>query len=109
MDGVVVYPDGVQVKVCRTRGVVTGLDATKYALNHKVRAIPTAKISLEQAMEQLHDKLQVQSSRLAIVQTARGERLAYEFVCEYEEERYVVYLDAQNGEEISILNLRNLG
>lgn len=109
MDGVVVYPDGVQVKVCRTRGMVTGLDATRYALNHKVRALPTAQINLEQAMGKLHDNLQVQSSRLAIVQTARGERLAYEFVCQYEDERYVVYLDAQNGEEISILNLRNLG
>jgi len=109
MDGVVVYPDGVQVKVCRTRGVVTGLDATRYALNHKVRALPTVKINLEQAMGKLHDNLQVQSSRLAIVQTARGERLAYEFVCQYEQERYVVYLDAQNGEEISILNLKNLG
>ena len=109
MDGVVVYPDGVQVKVCRSRGEVTGLDATKYVLNHKVRTAPTAKLNLAQAQDKLHDNLQVESSRLAIVQTARGERLAYEFVCGYQEERFVIYLDAENGEEISILNLRNLG
>ena len=108
MDGVVVYPDGVQVKVCRSRGKVTGLDATKYALNHKVRVVPSAKLNLAQAQDKLHDNLQVQSSRLAIVQTARGERLAYEFVCDYQDETFVVYLDAENGEEISILNLKNL-
>ena len=109
MDGVVVYPDGVQVKVCRSRGVVTGLDATKYVLNHKVRTAPTAQINLAQAKDKLHDKLEVESSRLAIVQTARGERLAYEFVCGYQDDRFVVYLDAENGEELSILNLKNLG
>ena len=50
----------------------------------------------------------IEVSRLAIVQTARGERLAYEFVCDYQDETFVVYLDAENGEEISILNLKNL-
>ena len=107
-DGVVYYPDEIRVKVCRSRGVVTAFDATKYLKNHRDRVALNVNISLEQAQEKLHDKLQVEASRLAVVKAARGERAAYEFFCSYGEENYFVYLDASNGEELSILNAKNI-
>ncbi len=103
-DGVAYYPDEVRVKVCRTRGVVTGLDATKYLQNHKGRDELNPKITLETAYAKLSDKLTVESSRLAVVDTARGERPAYEFLCSYDDANYFVYLDANTGEEIAIVN-----
>ena len=103
-DGVAYYPDEVRVKVCRTRGVVTGFDATKYLQNHKGRGELNPKITLETACGKLSDKLTVESSRLAVVSTARGERLSYEFLCSYDNANYFVYLDANTGEEIAIIN-----
>jgi germination protein YpeB len=108
-DGVVYYPDTVRIKVCRARGVVTGLDASKYLKNHKRREEPETKITLAQAQEKLRSGVEVEASKLAVVQTARGERAAYEFLCSYMGERYFIYTDAVNGDEISIVNVKNIG
>lgn len=107
-DGVVYYPDEIVVKVCRTRGVVSGFDATKYLQNHRGRDELKVNISLAEAYGKLHKALSVESSRLAVVKTVRGERPAYEFLCEYEGENYFVFLDALNGEEISIINVKSI-
>ena len=108
-DGVAYYPDEIKVKVCRTRGLVTGFDAEKYLSNHKIRRAPQAGLSLEQAQLKLHSGLEVQSSRLAVVTVGKAERAAYEFLCSYNEERYLIYTDANSGEEIAIVNVKNLG
>ena len=107
-DGVAYYPDEVQVKVCRTRGLVTGLDATKYLKNHRGRDALNVKMTLEDAHKKLSDKVTVEASRLAVVHTARGERPAYEFLCAYDEANYFIYLDANTGEEIAIINVQNV-
>lgn len=106
-DDVVYYPDEIHVKVCRTRGIVSGFDATKYILNHKERGDVEPQLTLAQAYDRLHEKLSVESARLAVVRTARGERAAYEFLCSYGGENYFVFLDAINGEEIAIVNTKN--
>ena len=108
-DDVIFYPDMVKVKVCRSRGIVMGMDATKYVRNHKDRSEPSVQISEKQARESLHKDVNVDSARLCVVQTARGERVAYEFLCSYGEERYLIYTDAVDGREIAIVNLKNVG
>ena len=107
-DGVAYYPDEVRVKICRSRGVVTGFDASKYMQNHKKREDVSPKLSLGEAQERLHKNLTVESSRLAVVQAGRRERVAYEFLCSYDKELYFVYLDGNTGEEISIINARTV-
>ena len=105
-DGVVYYPDSIHVKVCRNRGVVAGMDATKYIARHRDRVQTEPTLSLAAAYDKLHEKLDVISSRVAVVDTMRGEKLAYEFLCAYGEENYFVFLDANSGDEISIINTR---
>jgi spore germination protein len=105
---VVYYPDEIVVKVCRTRGVVSGFDATKYLQNHRGRDEFNTNITLAEAYAKLHKDLSVESSRLAVVKTIRGERPAYEFLCGYKGETYFVFLDALNGEEISIVNVKSI-
>ncbi len=107
-DDVLYYPDTVRVKICRTRGLVCGLDATKYLKNHKGRGEVNAKISMETAYQKLDKKLAVESATLAVVNTEKGERAAYEFLCSYEKEKYLIYLDANTGEEIAIINTQKL-
>ncbi len=109
-EDVVFYPDEIRVKVCRTRGVVSGFDATKYLQNHKERDGDEVKVklSLADAYKKLREGLTVESSRLTVIQTDLGERAAYEFLCGYNEESYFVFLDAVTGEEISIVNTKSI-
>ena len=107
-DDVAYYPDEVHVKVCRSRGVVTALDASKYIQNHRERVAPNVKISMEEAQSRLHDKLPVEASRLTVIKTKRGERAAYEFLCSYGKEDYFVFVDGITGEEISIVNAKGI-
>ena len=107
-DGVVYYPDEIKVKICRTRGLVSGFDGGRYLMNHTTRNAPSVSLSLDEAKSKLHKALTVESARLALVKTINGEKTAYEFVCAYGEEKYVVYSNAENGEEIAIINLKNL-
>lgn len=107
-DDVAYYPDEVHVKICRSRGVVTGFDASKYLENHKERKEMKVALSLGDAYEKLHEKLTVESSRLAVLKMGREERAAYEFLCSYEGEMYFVYVDANTGEEVSIINARTV-
>ncbi len=108
-DGVVFYPDSVRVKVCRARGVVTGMDASKFLKNHEKRSEPEISLTLANAQNKLRKGLEVDASRLAVVQTARGERAAYEFLCSYQEERYFIFIDANTGDELAIVNVKNVG
>ncbi len=107
-DDVVYYPDEIRVKVCRTRGLVSGFDATKYLEHHTERRAAPVKITLAEAYGKLRDGLSVEASKVAVVKTFRGERTAYEFLCSYQEERYFVFLDAVTGEEISIVNVKSV-
>ena len=107
-DDVAYYPDEVRVKICRSRGVVTGFDASKYLENHKERKEVEPRMSLGEAKEKLHKNLTVESSRLAVLKAGKGERAAYEFLCGYENELYFVYVDANSGEEIAIINARTV-
>jgi spore germination protein len=107
-DGVVYYPDTIHVKVCRSRGVISGMDAAQYIKNHKGRDALNVKVNMEAAVNKLSDKLSIEASRLAVVDTARGERAAYEFLCSYQEDDYYIFLDANTGEEIAIINVNNV-
>lgn len=107
-DDVVFYPDEVRVKVCRTRGVVSGMDASKYLQNHRGRDEINAKISLAEAYEKVYKELSVEASRLVVIQTMRGEKTAYEMLCSYQEDKYLIYLDATTGEELSIVNINTI-
>ena len=107
-DGVAYYPDTVRVKVCRTRGVVTGFDASQYLHNHERKGEVQTGVTMEEAQAKLHKGLTVEHARLAVVKAKGGERTAYEFLCSYGEEKYLVYMEAMQGEEIAIMNIKNL-
>ncbi len=107
-NGVAYYPDAVKVKVCRSRGKVSGFDAVAYMKHHKERENATFTLTEEDAQAKLHQKLTVNNARAVVVNTPKGERSAYEFLCSYGEERYVVYILGATGEELAIVNFRNL-
>ena len=107
MDDVRVDPDEVKVKICRDRGIVTAFDASRYLKNHKERTAQQPKLSMQDVKDKLHKNLTFEQGELALVQAKGGERLAYELLCSYGEEKYFVYVDANTGNEIAILNAKN--
>ena len=106
--GTVYYPDMVKVKVCETKGKVVGFDAVAFLKNHHSRSVPNTKISLGEAREKLNKNLSVDASRLAVIPVDGKEIAVYEFVCTYgEEDTYFIYVDANTGNEVRILNVLN--
>ena len=103
--GAVLYPDLVKVKVCEERGIVTGVEALSYVLNHGERNIPDASISKAQAQENINGGIEVKSSRLALIPFDGGEVLCYEFFGSLGGNEYYVYVDARTGEEIEVLTI----
>ena len=104
-NGAAVYPDMIKVKVCEERGIVTGIEALPYVLNHVERTIASPALSKAQVQKKLGGKLDVQSSRLAIIPFNGGEKLAYEFCGTYGGNTYYVYLDASSGTELNVFTV----
>lgn len=104
-NGVAVYPDMVKVKVCEERGIVTGVEALPYVLNHTQRSIESPSITKAQAEAKLGGMLEVESSRLAIIPKNGKETLAYEFCGSYGGRKYYVYLSAENGTEVDVFTV----
>ena len=106
-DGVRCYPDMVQVRVCEEKGRVVGMDARGYLLNHGNGDRETQPAITEgEARAKLSPELEVAASNLAVVPAMGRETLCYEFVCNYGEEQYIIYLDAKTGDEVRIFRVR---
>lgn len=102
-NGVVMYPDLVKLNVCMETGVVTGLDADNYYINHTDRLIGKAKHDMGEAFDKVNVKLDVQDERVAVIPLGNGrETLAYEFIGTYNGSIYYVYVDANTLKEVEI-------
>ena len=107
-DGVLMYPDLIKVKVALDDGQILGIETTGYLNNHTERNISKVKISKEQAREKLNKKLNIQGEVLAVIPTEwKTEILCYEFKGKIEDTEYLVYINAENGEEEQILIITN--
>lgn len=103
--GAILYPDLIKVKVCEERGIVTGVEALSYVLNHGERDLGGEKLSKAEAQSNINGNIDVRSSRLALIPFDGGERLCYEFFGSMGGDEYYVYVDAQTGEEIEVLTI----
>ncbi len=104
--GVILYPDQVKVKVARDRGDVTGVEATALLMSNRPRTFPAPKLTAAQARGLISPRVQAQSERLALIPLdTRAEVLTYEFKVRLGGNTYLVYLNAETGEEERILQL----
>ncbi len=102
-DGVILYPDLVKVNVCKETGKVLAIDADNYFTNHVERTFGKAKFSLDEAYEKIDVKLDVEDENVAVIPLGNGkEKLAYEFIGQYNDSTYYVYIDASTLKELDI-------
>lgn len=108
-DGVTMYPDLVKVKIALDNGEILGIESTGYLNCHRdVRELLEAKITLEEARSKVNQKLEVSSSGLAVIPTEWGtEVLCYEFKGNTADNDFIVYINAETGEEEDILMIIN--
>ena len=108
-DGVTMYPDLVKVKIALDNGEILGIETTGYLNCHREkRELQETKISLEDAKSKLNKNLNVSSSGLAVIPTEWGtEVLCYEFKGNTADNDFIVYINAETGEEEDILMIIN--
>ena len=108
-DGITMYPDLVKVKIALDNCEVLGIESTGYLNCHRdTRELSEAKITLEEARSKVNQNLNVSSSGLAVIPTEWGtEVLCYEFKGNTADNDFIVYINAETGEEEDILMIIN--
>lgn len=104
-DGFRAYPDMIRVRVCESKGRVVGMEARGYLLNSEDRNL-NAGITEREARANLSGNLECENGTLALIPVDGQEVLAYEFFCTSGETEYVVYIDANSGEEVQMFRMR---
>ncbi|GAA0177766.1 germination protein YpeB [Clostridium sediminicola] len=108
-EDIAIYPDQVKLKIALDDGKVIGVESEKYLVSHvDNRELPQVKITQAQARERVGKKLEVNSVKLSLIPTEiNKEELCYEFSGTYEEEEFIVYINAETGYEQRILQILN--
>jgi germination protein YpeB len=105
-DNVIVYPDLVKVKVALDNGEIVGIESKGYLYNHKVRKIPAAKLTMEDARKRVNNKLNITNQRKAIIPTDfKTEKFCYEFSGKMDGRDFLIYINALTGKEEDVLML----
>mgnify|MGYP003375439496 CR=1 FL=1 len=100
-DRTLMYPDLIKVKISLDNGEVLGIETTGYLNSHKEkRELKNPKISMEEAKSKLNPKLDISSDRLAEV-------FCYEFKGNINGNDFLIYINAETGEEQDILMIIN--
>lgn len=102
------YTDLIKVGIALDTGEVLSYDATGYIMNHKDRALPTAKVKQTAARALLSPLLTVKKVSLALIpRGGTGEALCYEFKCTADngKKNIIDYFNVTSGVEEQVLIL----
>lgn len=106
IDGVIHYPDLVKVIVARDNGEILGLETMSYLANHTERDLPKANLTAEQARAKVSSKLEVVEVQLCLIPVGiNHETLAWEISGTWNDLKYFVYIEAQDGEEVEMFRV----
>lgn len=105
---IIMYPDLIKIKVALDDGEILGIETTGYLSNHEERNLKTAKITKEEAKKKLNKNLNIMSEKMAVIPTEyKTEIFCYEFKGKIDDREFIVYINAETGEEEDILVIYN--
>ena len=106
---IILYPDQIKIKVALDDGSIIGIESEKYLIAHdEKRTFPEVKVSQEEAQKRVSKRLKINSVKLAVIPTpSNKEVLCYEFSGSYDNDNYIVYINALTGFEERILQIQN--
>jgi germination protein YpeB len=101
---VTMYPDLIKVKVALDNGEILGMETSGYLNSHEERTLHVPTITMEQAKQSLNANLELTAEGLAVIPTQwQTEIFCYEFKGKVEDREFLVYINAETGEEEDIL------
>ncbi|MGI6226362.1 MAG: germination protein YpeB [Peptococcales bacterium] len=106
--GVRLYSDMIKTQVALDTGQIISFDQTSYLSHHHQRSIETPKISEDQITDNMNPNFEVQQVSLAYVPSEFRENhevLCYEVRGKIEEERFILFINAETGEDFRIVRL----
>lgn len=107
-DDVIMYSDLIKVKVALDDGEILGIETSGYLNSHTKRDIKEPKVTVEEAKKSLNKDLTIESEELTIIPTEwKTEVLCWEFEGNVEGLDFIVYVNAETGEEEDILIITN--
>lgn len=111
VDGVRIYPDLVKVSLALDNGEVVGFEALGYLMSHHKRDLPEPKIDADEARSRVAAGLEVTGEvRLAVIPLeTREEVLTWEVPTRLGDDRFLVYINAETGDEENILRIVRSG
>ena len=104
-NNVTIYPDLIKVKVALDNGEIVGFDAAGYYLNHQTRKLNEVAITEDEARKVVKQDFAIDSVRLALIPKGEKETQCYEFKGKYEGADFIVYINAETGQEEQILQI----
>lgn len=105
-NGVVLYSDLIKVKVALDNGEILGLETKGYLMNHKTRVFPDGVLSVEEIKKNISPHLQLESVSLALIPLeSKREVLTYECKGKFNDNTFLLYVNAMTGREEKILML----
>lgn len=107
-DGVKIYPDAIKMKIALDNGEVIGFSAEDYLKSHKVREIPEAAITSEDARAKINPNLKImEQSKAIILNDLNKEVLCYEFLGVMDKDTFRIFINAEDGTEEKVEKLHN--
>jgi spore germination protein len=105
---VLIYPEKMTIRIGLDTGTTIGFEASEYVNEHKDnRKIPKPKLTLDEAKKILNSDFKEQYHRLAWIKNDDSvEVLTYEFGGEVNGTRYRIYVNADDGIEESVEEIR---
>lgn len=107
-DGIIMYPDMIKIKVSLQTGKVIGFESLEYIYNHnrEDEVDYTVTVTEEEAISGYKEDFEIVNVRLAVIPVGSGkERLCYEIYGEYDSNRYFIYVDAEKGYELEVMQV----
>ncbi len=105
INGIIIYPDMIKVKVSCNTGEILGYEAQSYAFNHVDRTL-SATVSEASCRSKLNSEVSIETQKLALIPVQYGEEtLCYEYKCTFNNSTYYVYFNAETGEEEQVLKI----
>ncbi len=104
---VVIYPDAVTVKVALDNGDVNGFHSVEYLFNHKQRKMNGPKVTAEKARTMINPHVKIKGHQMALIQGKNDgkEVLVHEFRGDYKNDHYLIYINAENGDEEEVIKM----
>ncbi|MGI6647923.1 MAG: germination protein YpeB [Bacillota bacterium] len=106
LDGVILYPDQIKVKVALDNGQIIGVDALGYLMSHHPRQLVKPRVSEDEVRTQVADRLNIEHVRQAIIPLeTRREVQCWEVKGNWQEEDFYLYYNVLDGNEEKILKV----